>query len=149
MKGVWMGGLAALSLLSGWSRAEDGAAAASAPRVQLECLPAADAAGGWQDWLATRLSLRGLEVGAPPRWRLCFTEEVDRQWVERPVDWRYDGYWGQPPYRLESWPALALTVKNADGAVFWQGRERLGEGANRRQQLEQAARRLLERMPAP
>ncbi|WP_139167187.1 hypothetical protein [Chromobacterium sphagni] len=135
--------------LSGGMRAEPVVAAPTLFGVKLECLPAADAADSWHDWLATRLSLRGLEEGAAPAWRLCFTEETDQQWVAQPMDWRYDGYWGQPPYRLESWPALALTVKTADGAVFWQGRERLGEGDNRRQRLEQAARRLLDRMPLP
>ncbi|MEO3958079.1 hypothetical protein [Chromobacterium piscinae] len=49
----------------------------------------------------------------------------------------------------EKWAELSLTVKGEDGAVLWSGRERLGDGDNRRAKLEQAARRLVDRMPLP
>ncbi|ATP29615.1 hypothetical protein [Chromobacterium violaceum] len=148
MSGLLTGGLAALLLVSGLAWADIGDSAASAPRVRLECLPDGDGAD-WHGWLSARLALRGLEEGPPPGWRLCFAEEQRQQWVDQPVDWRYDGYWRQPPYRLEQWIELSLTVKGEDGTVLWSGRERLGDGDNRRARLEQAARRLVDRMPLP
>ncbi|MEO9386757.1 hypothetical protein [Chromobacterium phragmitis] len=148
MSGMLTGGLAALLLVSGLAWADIGDSAASAPRFKLECLPDGDGAD-WRDWLETRLALRGLEEGGEHAWRLCFSQEARRQWVEQPMDWRYDGYWRQPPYRLEEWAELSLAVRGEDGAILWSGRERLGDGDSARARLEQAARRLIDRMPMP
>ncbi|WP_146056792.1 hypothetical protein [Chromobacterium alticapitis] len=153
MRLVLAGGAAVGMLCAGlaWAGGQAASAPAAAERkgVMLECLPSGNAASDWRGWIATRLALRGLEEGARPAWRLCFAESLDQQWVAQPPGWRHDGYWRDPPYRLESWPALSMTVRDADGAVFWSGRERLGEGATPREQRERAARRLLERMPLP
>lgn len=153
MRWVLLGGMLAACLCAGLASADGVAASAPAPAaangVRLECLPSGDAVGGWRDWVATRLALRGLEENPRGEWRLCFTESQEQQWVTQPTDWRYDGYWRDPPYRLETWPVLNLAVRAADGAVVWSGRERLGGGDNARERLEAAARRLLDRMSLP
>ncbi|QEL55995.1 hypothetical protein [Chromobacterium paludis] len=153
MRLVLAGGAAAgmlwASLAWAGGQAASAPAAAVAKGVMLECLPSGGAAIGWHDWMATQLALRGLQESGRPAWRLCFAESLDQQWVAQPPGWRDDGYWRDPPYRLESWPALSLTVRGVDGAVFWSGRERLGGEGNARARLEAAARRLLDRLPLP
>ncbi|KIA79450.1 hypothetical protein QR66_15915 [Chromobacterium piscinae] len=153
MRWLLLGGILAACLCAGLASADGVAASAPASAtangVRLECLPSGDAVGGWRDWVATRLALRGLEENPRGPWRLCFTESQDQQWVTQPTDWRYDGYWRDPPYRLDTWPVLNLAVRSADGAVVWSGRERLGSGDSSRERLEAAARRLLDRMSLP
>ncbi|AUH50231.1 hypothetical protein CXB49_05050 [Chromobacterium sp. ATCC 53434] len=152
MRTRWLAIAAVWLLLCGGARAEPaapGQGPSNGAGVRLECLPDADGGADWRDWLRNRLALRGLDGADAPAWRLCFAEEIESRWVAQPPDWGYDGYWRQPPYRIESWPVLTLSVRGVDGSALWSGRERLGSDGNRRARLEQAAQRLLERMPLP
>ncbi|UTH74591.1 hypothetical protein [Chromobacterium sp. IIBBL 290-4] len=150
MRRYRMGGWAAACMCASLAWADGGAASAptQADGVRLECLPSGDAAGGWRDWVATRLALRGLEENPHGAWRLCFTESQDQQWVSQPYGWRDEDGWRGPPYRLETWPMLELTVRDQEGGVVWRGRERL-DGDRSRARQEAAARRLLDRMSLP
>ncbi|MDH0341766.1 MULTISPECIES: DUF4136 domain-containing protein [Chromobacterium] len=151
MKTAMVALLAALAAAPAW---------AGAGTVGLSCLPSAGAGVDMRAWLLDRLALKGAAVDETrPQWKLCFKQSQQRQ-VYWPADgwyaggwrdWRYGGgmYWS-PDYQVRTVRTLALEVVNsADGTVLWQGQQELGDGDNGRQQLENAARKLIDLMPLP